>query len=83
MLFMFLYAHTLKQNLYKVTHTHISMKRELAIKKITATIKALHEKGLSYDFDKLLLEVMSEFFVARRTAIEYIKTAEFSANGMG
>ena len=50
----------------------INAKREMCISRLVKTFNVLKEKNLSYDRDKLLTEIMMEFQVCQKTALEYL-----------
>lgn len=50
----------------------INFKRQTCINRLQKTFNALKEKNLDYDRDKLLMEIMVEFQVCQKTALEYL-----------
>lgn len=50
----------------------INFKRQMCISRLVKTFQTLKEKNLGYDRDKLLTEIMMEFEVCQKTALEYL-----------
>lgn len=53
----------------------VDMRRKQCVSQIIKTMQILKEKELSYDKEKLIYEIMGEYVVSRRTALEYLQTA--------
>jgi hypothetical protein len=54
----------------------MSTKRILIVEKIRNTLVKLQNSGLEWDREKLIYEICLENGCSRRTAIDYIRTAE-------
>lgn len=50
--------------------------RKERVDEIIATLSKCEREGLVVDKKKLILEVMAQYSVARRTALEYVQVAE-------
>ncbi len=48
-------------------------RREIAVMKIAVTLKNLKNNNLEYDKEKFMFEIMNEYMVSRRTALEYLQ----------
>jgi hypothetical protein len=51
-------------------------RRHTIIRKVIASLRKIKENDLKLDKEKLIYEICYEHGCARRTAIEYIQTAE-------
>ena len=52
--------------------------RQLKIGEIEATLRKVKSKNLELDKNKFLLECISKWSIAKRTAKEYLEIAEFN-----
>lgn len=59
---------------------YLQQQRKQVIDKIIATLKALRERGLGFDRENLMFEIMQGTGCTRRKAMEYISEAEWAMN---
>jgi len=51
------------------------------IEEVAKTLEEAKKQGREVDKTKMIMEIMNQFGVSRRTALEYLKVAEFK-NGL-
>ena len=50
------------------------LRRIKCVAEVLKTLKVLKEKGLIYEKNKIIFEIMGRYAVSRRTALEYLQT---------